>query len=158
MFQRDILADLRKWKKGHNRKPLVLRGARQVGKTSVVNIFGQDFSQYLYLNLELPQDRTLFENSANVQTLVQTIFLIKRKNAQDLDTLLFVDEIQAYPPAITLLRYFYELYPQLYVVAAGSLLETLFDTEISFPVGRVDFLPIQPLTFHEFLMPRAKNR
>ena len=94
------------WKKQLNRKPLVLRGARQVGKTSLVNLFGNDFSQYIYLNLELPEDRALFENSENIDILVQAIFLTKRKNVLDLDSLLFIDEIQAYPPAIEQLRYF----------------------------------------------------
>mgnify|MGYP002712930108 CR=1 FL=1 len=139
------------WKKQPNRKPLVLRGARQVGKTSLVNLFGNDFSQYIYLNLELPQDRALFENSENIDILVQAIFLTKRKNVLDLDSLLFIDEIQAYPSAIEQLRYFYEFYPNLFVIAAGSLLETVFDTNISFPVGRVDSLHIRPLTFQEFL-------
>lgn len=151
MFYRNALNDLINWKKQSNRKPLVLRGARQVGKTSLVKMFGESFSQYIYLNLELPQDRALFENSENIDVLVQAIFLTKKKNVLDLDSLLFIDEIQAHPPAIELLRYFYELYPQLFVIAAGSLLETVFDTSISFPVGRVDFMPIRPLTFQEFL-------
>lgn len=151
MFQREILEDLAVWKNSENRKPLILRGARQVGKTSVVHLFGEKFKQYIYLNLELSKDRKLFEQYQDIDLLTQAIFFEKDKNAQESDTLLFIDEIQAYPPAIELLRYFFEQKPDLYVIAAGSLLESVFDIDISFPVGRVSFLAVRPLSFIEFL-------
>jgi len=152
MFRRKALKALESWKQSNNRKPLVLRGARQVGKTSIASIFGNQFSQYIYLNLEESTDRIIFQENAAIETVVESIFLSKRKNAKDSDTLIFIDEIQAYPQAIALLRYFYEKYPQLYIIAAGSLLETVFDKDISFPVGRVEYLPIKPLDFEEFLI------
>ena len=152
MFQREILKDLTTWKNSENRKPLILRGARQVGKTSVVHLFGEKFKQYIYLNLELLKDRKLFEQYKDIDVLSQAIFFEKDQNAQENDTLLFIDEIQAYPPAIELLRYFFEQKPKLFVIAAGSLLESVFDIDISFPVGRVSFLAVRPLSFIEFLV------
>ncbi|MGB5941602.1 MAG: AAA family ATPase [Leeuwenhoekiella sp.] len=151
MFHRDIITDLLEWKKEENRKPLILRGARQVGKTSTVHLFGKSFKQYVYLNLELPKDRKLFEEYADLDHLVQALFFDRNQNAQEPDTLIFIDEIQAYPPAIQQLRYFLEQKPELFVIAAGSLLESVFDIDISFPVGRVSFLAVRPLSFSEFL-------
>jgi uncharacterized protein len=152
MFHREILHRLAAWKAESNRKPLILRGARQVGKTTVVNSFGSGFSQYIYLNLEESADQNLFAENPGIETLVQNIFLTKDLQfALRRETLIFIDEIQQYPKAINLLRYFYEKYPEIAVIAAGSLLETIFSRGLSFPVGRVDFMVIRPASFPEFL-------
>lgn len=152
MFERDIQKDLEKWHSEPSRKPLVLRGARQVGKTTVINQFADKFEQYIYLNLELPEHRQPFEQFVNVQTLLQTLFFLANKNfSRKQETLLFIDEIQEVPEALNLLRYFYEQEPGIPVIAAGSMLETLFDKNISFPVGRVEYKVLRPVSFPEFL-------
>ena len=151
MFNRTIISELVKWAENPRRKPLVLRGARQVGKTTVVNIFSKHFDQYIYLNLELAEDRKVFEDFQNVETLLDAIFFLKKKNKGKGRTLLFIDEIQEAPKAIAQLRYFYEQVPELWVMAAGSLLETLFDKDINFPVGRVTYMVVRPVSFVEFL-------
>ena len=152
MFNRLILSELKKWSTNPVRKPLVIRGARQVGKTTIVNQFASDFEQYIYLNLELQDDRQPFEQFNNLETLIQTLFFLKnlslvKKNG----TLLFIDEIQEVPEALNILRYFYESEPGIAVIAAGSMLETLFDKNISFPVGRVEYKILRPVSFPEFL-------
>ena len=152
MFRRSILNELKRWSDKEGRKPLVLRGARQVGKTTVVNEFGKRFRQYIYINLELPNDRQPFETLKDAETLLQALFLLRgMKFADRADTLLFIDEIQEVAGAFNMLRYFYEQFPELRVIAAGSLLETIFNRGLSFPVGRVEFLVIRPASFPEFL-------
>lgn len=152
MFRRSILDKLNSWSQKGNRKPLVLRGARQVGKTTVVNEFGKGFKQYIYINLELPNDRQPFETHQDAHNLLQALFLLRgMKFADRADTLLFIDEIQEVAGAFNMLRYFYEDFPELRVIAAGSLLETIFNRGLTFPVGRVEFLVIRPASFPEFL-------
>lgn len=152
MFNRSIISELEKWLIQPNRKPLVLRGARQVGKTTLVKRFSSRFKQYVYLNLELPEDRQPFEEFTNIETLIQTLFFIKNCSLDNKkQTLLFIDEIQEVPQALNILRYFFEHEPDLPVIAAGSMLETLFDKNISFPVGRVEFKVLRPASFPEFL-------
>jgi len=151
MFYRYILDELDKWSKSGNRKPLVLRGARQVGKTTVIETFASRFSQYIYLNLESEPDKKIFI-PGDIDRLVQIIFIAKGKELKHKnDTLLFIDEIQQVPGALNMLRYFYEKYPELRVVAAGSLLETILDKETTIPVGRVDYMILRPASFAEFL-------
>ncbi|MBX2914269.1 MAG: ATP-binding protein [Cyclobacteriaceae bacterium] len=153
MFRRDILTELEKWSDSTEKKPLVIRGARQVGKTTVINQLATRFEQYIYLNLEVPADRKPFEDFLDIDTLVQAIFFLKNKTLEKkTTTLIFIDEIQSVPSAINLLRYFYEHYPTLSVIAAGSMLENLFDKSISFPVGRVEFKVLRPVSFSEFLL------
>jgi uncharacterized protein len=152
MFHREILKKLAAWNSDPSRKPLILRGARQVGKTTVVNAFGLTFPQYIYLNLENAADQGLFKDNPDIDILVQNIFLTKNQEfIRRGETLLFIDEIQQFPAAINMLRYFYEKYPEIAVIAAGSLLETIFSKGLSFPVGRVDFMVIRPVGFPEFL-------
>lgn len=151
MFQRDVMTELQRWAKKRNRKPLVLRGARQVGKTSVINEFGREFDNYLYVNLEDKNIYELFNCATDVKELLIDLFTAKGMVQNEGCTLLFIDEIQNSPQAVALLRYFYEELPQLYVVAAGSLLESLIDTHISFPVGRVEYMAMHPCSFREFL-------
>jgi len=150
-FRRNALKELVNWSKKTNRKPLVLRGARQVGKTTLVNIFANDFENYLYLNLEKSTEFELFEKQMSVDILLEAVFFIKNKSPKKGKTLIFIDEIQNSPNAVAFLRYFYEDAPELYVIAAGSLLETLMDNTINFPVGRVEYLRIHPVSFVEYL-------
>lgn len=152
MIHRNILNELNTWKESDNRKPLVLRGARQVGKTTVVNKFASQFDVYLTLNLEKDKDRELFEQYSDIQRLLPAIYLHNKVKIENRPTLLFIDEIQYSVKAISMLRYFYEEVPHIHVIAAGSMLEALLNKEkTSFPVGRVSYLPIRPCNFVEFL-------
>lgn len=152
MFFRKILQELEKWKNDEFRKPLVIRGARQVGKTTVVHEFSKQYKQYIYLNLEKEEYKQLFQTLSDIELLAQRIFFIEGKKWELLsETLLFIDEIQEVPKAINFLRYFYEDLPQLHVITAGSMLETLLGKNISFPVGRVEYKILRPVSFEEFL-------
>lgn len=130
---------------------LIIRGARQVGKTTLVNEFAKEFDTFLPLNLENPTDRELFTTNDSAENVLSAIYLAHNKTKQKGKVLLFIDEIQYSPKAVALLRYFYEDLPGLYVIAAGSLLESLIDNHISFPVGRVEYLALRPCSFTEFL-------
>lgn len=152
MFKRALLKELEKWRQNTPRKPLVIRGSRQVGKTTLVNQFANQYEQYIYLNLELVEDKEPFENFTSIENLISTIFFLKNKSlSKKSNTLIFIDEIQEVPKALNTLRYFYELAPEISVIAAGSMLETLFDKNISFPIGRVEYKAIRPVSFPEFL-------
>jgi predicted AAA+ superfamily ATPase len=151
VFKRSISEDLARWKASPYRKPLVIRGARQVGKTTIIREFGKSFHTFFPLNLELQEHRDYFTKNLKPGEILQKISLdlgIRRTG----ETLLFLDEIQHCPEAISLLRYFYEDLGNLYVIAAGSLLEVMMDLkQISFPVGRIEYLYLFPLNFQEFL-------
>ena len=152
MYHRNAVKELLKWKTSNGRKPLVLRGARQVGKTTVMGLFSENYAQYINLNLERERDREVFNKYGSIEEIVQYIFLQYNKHLDKIsDTLLFIDEIQIEPKAVAMLRYFYEEYPELHVIAAGSMLETLFDRGINFPVGRVEYRKMHPVSFEEFL-------
>ena len=152
MYQRNAVKTLLKWKDSNGRKPLVLRGARQVGKTTVVDLFAENFAQYIYLNLERERDKVIFNKYNSIEEIVQYIFLQYNKSLDKIkETLLFIDEIQTEPKAVAMLRYFHEEYPELHVIAAGSMLETLFSRGINFPVGRVEYRKMHPVCFEEFL-------
>jgi len=158
MFQRAALEELIKWGDNPTHKPLIIRGARQVGKTTLVTQFANRFTHYVYLNLELPEDRKPFESFSTVDNLLQSIFFQKNKplNLQ-LKNLIFIDEIQVVPEAINILRYLHEQAPQIHVIAAGSMLESLFNSEVHFPVGRVSYLMLRPASFPEFLSALGEN-
>jgi predicted AAA+ superfamily ATPase len=150
-YPRNIETALLDWRKSHRRKPLILRGARQVGKTTVVRQFGKSYKQYIELNLEKKAEGDLFTAITNIHTLAETIFLLRNKKFSEQDTLLFIDEIQAVPEAINQLRYFFEELPWLHVIAAGSLLETLLNEHVQIPVGRVEYVVLRPVCFEEYL-------
>jgi uncharacterized protein len=151
-FTRAILHDLENWKTNSSRKPLIVRGARQVGKTTVIVDFARQYRHSILLNLEKLDHRNYFEISDDVKTITEALFLANRIPADAIQsTILFVDEIQESPKAIHLLRYFYEELPQLHVIAAGSLLEFAMKKVRNFPVGRVEFLYLHPLNFPEYL-------
>ncbi|HDR04942.1 MAG TPA: ATP-binding protein [Candidatus Marinimicrobia bacterium] len=159
MYSRSILDVLTKWKNKSDRKPLVLRGARQVGKTTAVQLFSQQFDNYIYLNLDLKKDRDIFNESLSIQELFQAILVLKNITLKKGSTLIFIDEIQNSPIAVKMLRYFFEEMKELFVIAAGSLFEIMLErTNISFPVGRVEFFYMYPLTFEEFLNAKNENK
>lgn len=151
MFNRDIITELKKWAENPDRKPLILRGARQVGKTTVIDLFSKNFDQYIYLNLEKDEQREIFENKYPFLDLLTTLFVYAKKKRNGGKTLIFIDEIQNSSKAISVLRYFYEEANDLFVVAAGSLLESILNRNISFPVGRVEYMALRPCSFREFL-------
>lgn len=151
-FYRTIFKGLEEWKDSERHKPLVIRGARQVGKTTVIKEFGKSFDTFIQLNLEKSGDRIFFTDDLNPNIAFQRICLEKKIEPKG-KTLLFLDEIQNSPEAVALLRYFYEEMPELYVISAGSLLEIMMEKhKISFPVGRVEYLYLFPMSFREFLM------
>lgn len=151
-FKRSIENYLTKWKLNSQRKPLIIRGARQVGKTTLIRDFAKTYAHAVILNLEKPADRRYFDTFDDVQTIAEALFLAQGiPSAAASDTLLFIDEIQESPKAIQLLRYFYEEMPALHVISAGSLLEFAMQKVNSFPVGRVEFLYLHPLNFQEYL-------
>ena len=125
MFYRSALIQLEKWSHRDDRKPLILRGARQVGKTSLVRIFADKFHNFVELNLETIGDRNIFSEQLSIDEIVKSISLKKNTPLTNGKVLLFIDEIQNSPYAISILRYFYEQYKNLYVIAAGSLLESM---------------------------------
>jgi len=152
MFYRNIIQHLEEWSIKPNRKPMVLRGARQVGKTTIVKYFSRKYDCFIHLDLEKPEHRQLFESSRPFPEKLDAIFFLAQQTRTAKMTLIFIDEIQNSPEAIALLRYLYEEAPEIHVIAAGSLLESLIGRHISFPVGRVEYLAVRPCSFQEFLL------
>ncbi len=152
-FKRKALDDLTAWYDSPVRKPLVIRGARQVGKTSLVRNFATDIKcRFAELNLERPTHASIFKSGMNLHEIIERTILECRVPAGDDPLLLFIDEIQEVPEAVAMLRFFYEERPDIHLIAAGSLLEVaLSAAAISFPVGRVEFLYLRPMNFAEFL-------
>jgi uncharacterized protein len=140
------------WKDDKHRKPLLLRGARQVGKTHAVQELGRSsFPTFVEVNLELFKEaHVIFEKDLHPERIVRDLSLITHQHIIPGQTLLFLDEIQAVPQALLALRYFYELMPELHVIAAGSLLDFAIE-KVGIPVGRVQSLYMYPLSFMEFL-------
>ncbi len=153
-MKRTLYKDLLHWKESRNRKPLLLQGARQVGKTYLINEFAKsEYSDYIYLNFEQKPDlRTLFLGDLNPRNIVNNISLYIGKKIDSSDTLIFFDEIQTAPEAITSLKYFYEQAPEYHVISAGSLLGVSVGKESSFPVGKVNFMMLYPMSFEEYLI------
>jgi len=153
MLKRDIYKTLLEWKNEERRQPLLLRGARQIGKTYLIEQFGKnEFENFVILNLEKNIEYEKFFTSLDPKDMIEKIAFTTRQNITPGKTLLFIDEIQNCPRAIVALRYFYEEMPDLHVIAAGSLLEfALNRAKISIPVGRIQYLFMYPLSFKEFL-------
>jgi uncharacterized protein len=153
-MKRNAIKDLYTWKEDPMRKPLILQGVRQVGKTWLVNQFGKDaYKNYIRFNLEENEQlHLLFESTLNPVKLIEKLSLHVGKRITENDTLLFFDEIQACPRALTSLKYFNEDAPKYHIIAAGSLLGVRVTKPSSFPVGKVNFLNIHPLNFYEFLL------
>lgn len=159
-MKRFIDAALFEWKSSPRRKPLLLRGARQVGKTYSLKQFGKEHfhGNMAYVDLEKhPEWHALFAKNRDAKRILSELELVIHHKITPGDTLLILDEIQACPDALRALRYFYEEAADLHVIAAGSLLEFSL-SEISFPVGRVQFLAMSPLNFAEFLLATGKTQ
>ncbi|MBC8255754.1 MAG: ATP-binding protein [Candidatus Marinimicrobia bacterium] len=151
-INRKIQKHLLHWKEDKKHKVLLLRGARQVGKTYSIRELGKTFPHYIEINLdENPDIHYLFEGQLNPQKIYSTLSVLSSVPIIPGKTLIFFDEIQACPNAIRSLRYFYEQFPDLHVVAAGSLLEFVLSEIPSFGVGRISSMYLFPLTFEEFL-------
>ncbi len=150
--KRNAYQELTKWKNDDKRKPLLLQGARQVGKTFLVDQFGNsEYSNYIYLNFE--QDKNLhdlFKRDLAPNVILNNISLYIGKKISAENTLLFFDEVQFVPEVITSLKYFYENAPEFHIVAAGSLFGVAIGQHRSFPVGKVNFMTLYPMTFFEY--------
>ena len=134
------------------RKPLILRGARQVGKTTLVRQFAKKYKHSIFLNLEKKADKRWFEEFDDVKVIMEALLIKYNISSKDIHkTLLFLDEIQESPKAIQLLRYFYEEIHELHIIAADSLLQFAMRKVKSYPVGRVEYLNLYPLNFSEYL-------
>ncbi len=143
---------LLEWKNKEPKKPLLVRGARQVGKTHAIRELGKSFEQFIEINLEVNKDaRRIVEQDLDIERIIFQLSELLQTKIVPGKTLLFFDEIQQVPSAITALRYFYEKLPQLHVIAAGSLLDFAIE-QVGMPVGRVTTLYMYPLSFFEFLV------
>ncbi|MCK5820742.1 MAG: ATP-binding protein [Bacteroidales bacterium] len=159
-MKRDIDEVFRSWKKEANRYPLLVRGARQVGKSYSIKKFGEnEFDNMVEVNFEQkPQYNTCFD-TLEPKIIIENLSVLSKSNIIPGKTLLFFDEIQDCPNAISALRYFYEQMPELHVIGAGSLLEFAISQEdFRMPVGRVQYLYMKPLSFLEFLDSIGENR
>ena len=152
-LKRNAIAELIKWKASEERKPLVLKGARQVGKTWLMKEFGKNhYSQYVYFNFDEEDAlKSVFESNKNPHRIIELLSLIAGTKILPGETLIILDEIQECPEALNSLKYFKEKANEYHVIAAGSLLGTLLAKPKSYPVGMVNLLDIYPLTFDEFL-------
>ena len=159
-LKRKIDADLQAWKNAENRKPLVIRGARQVGKSSAVRELSKQFDKFLEINFENKNDapaKRVFERHSNPKPICDELSAIYETPIIAGQTLLFLDEIQSCPDAISSLRYFYEQMPELHVVAAGSLLEFALQNIPSYAVGRLRSMYMYPFSFEEFLQAMERH-
>lgn len=156
-MKRIIFQELKKWITSSSRKPILLRGARQVGKTYVVRQLGKLFDNYVEINFEkTPELMKIFEYDLDPIRIVREISIATKISIEPENTLLFIDEIQEAPRAIIALRYFYEEMPNLHVIAAGSLVDFAIE-KVGVPVGRLSFLYMYPLSFIEYLSARGHN-
>jgi|SRR3989344_2127133 len=158
MLERKIEKELMAWKRDSGRKPLIIRGARQVGKTSLIRKFGKEqYQDLVEINLEKRDQWRVFDRVESVADVLKSISLMMGKRVEAGRTLLFIDEIQESRNVMELLRFFSEERPDLHVITAGSLLEAKMGTGWIIPVGRVDYLNLYPLTFFEYLKARGKT-
>ena len=157
---RNIIERLRKWKDKKDRKPLILAGARQVGKTYILKRFGEEeFANVAYINCEdNVLAKNLFMEDYNMQRIILAIGAITGQSIEPGRTLIILDEIQESPRGLSVLKYFCEKAPQYHVAVAGSLLGITMHKGESFPVGKVDVLHIYPMTFDEFLLAKGKQQ
>lgn len=152
-MKRNAILKLVQWKNSPERKPMVLRGARQVGKTWLMKEFGQNYyDNYVYFNFDEEDElKSIFETNKNPNRIIELLSMISDEKIEPEKTLIIFDEIQACPEALNTLKYFKEKANEYHVITAGSLLGTLLAKPKSYPVGMVNLLDIYPLTFDEFL-------
>lgn len=159
-MERFLMKKLAAWRKKKVRKPLIVYGARQVGKTWLMKEFGRRyFSHTVYINFDNnPRMKRSFSQDFDLQRIIEDLKVESNQNFSAEDTLLIFDEVQEIPEALTCLKYFCENAPEYYIVAAGSLLGIVLHTGASFPVGKVDILRLYPLSFREFLLALGEER
>jgi len=152
-LRRTAMEKLVAWKSSDERKPMVLKGARQVGKTWLMKEFGRNYyKSFVYFNFDEEDElKSIFETNKNPQRIIELLSMIAGEKIYPLDTLIIFDEVQECPEALNALKYFKEKANEYHVIAAGSLLGTLLAKPKSYPVGMVNLLDIFPLTFEEFL-------
>lgn len=157
---RKLIEDLKKWKNSSHRKPLIIQGARQTGKTWLMKEFGRtEYKQVAYFFCqENPILENLFKQPFDVERMINGFQMICGFKITPGDTLIILDEIQEIPKALTSLKYFYERCPEYHIICAGSLLGITLHKDNSFPVGKVNFLDLYPLSFTEFLMAIGKEQ
>lgn len=157
---REKIEELKKWKTSKNRKPLVIRGARQVGKTWLMKEFGQKFyEKCAYINFdENIKMENLFSEELDLERIIEGLKIESGVNIEPQNTLIIFDEVQENPKALKALKYFYENANQYHIVSAGSLLGVAIHEGTSFPVGKVDFIDLTPLSFFEFLQALNENK
>ncbi len=158
-MKRDSINKLIQWKNDPNKKPLIIRGARQVGKTWLMKEFGKtQYKKTIYINFELEDlMREHFSKDLNTKRIIEGLELEHSKIDPE-NTLIILDEIQECPKALTALKYFNENNPEYQIVAAGSLLGVAIHEQVSFPVGKVDFIDLYPLSFYEFLEANGEEK
>ncbi len=158
-MERILMSDLLAWKNSKKRKPLIIRGARQVGKTWIMKEFGRRyFENTVYISFDNNEHmKHVFNMDMDIKRIISSLKLEAGRDIIPENTLLIFDEIQEVPKALTALKYFCENAPEYYIVAAGSLLGVALHTGTSFPVGKVDFLNLYPLNYREFLMALGEN-
>ena len=156
---RKIMQELKEWKNKKDRLPLILKGARQVGKTWILQEFGKEcFEDVLYINFENENNiEDLFEGNIEPKRIIEFLSALHHKKIEPNKTLIIFDEIQELPRALTSLKYFAEQAPEYTICCAGSLLGVFLHEKVSFPVGKVDFLELQPLDFEEFLIANGEQ-
>ena len=157
-MQRDFIKHLIEWKNSQNRKPLILQGARQVGKTWLMKEFArQEYKNHIYITFDRnPFAQELFSGEINISKIIENIQIKYETKIHPDNTLIILDEIQECPEALTTLKYFYEEKPEYHIIVAGSLLGVALSGS-GFPVGKVDFLTLYPMTFLEFLSALSKD-
>jgi predicted AAA+ superfamily ATPase len=160
IMEREQITFLKRWKESKNRKPLLIKGARQVGKTWLMKTFGKkEYVQCVYVNFESNSRlKTIFTDDFNIQRILLALQIETGITIEAPNTLIIFDEIQEAPGAITSLKYFYENAPEYHIISAGSLLGVALTKNTSFPVGKVDFLNLYPLNYGEYLEALGKNR
>ena len=158
-MKRYTINKLIQWKNDPNKKPLIIRGARQVGKTWLMKEFGKtQYKKTIYINFELEDlMREHFSKDLNTKRIIEGLEL-EHSKIDPQNTLIILDEIQECPKALTALKYFYENNPEYQIVAAGSLLGVAIHEQVSFPVGKVDFIDLYPLSFYEFLEANGEEK
>lgn len=159
-MERTIMSQLLKWKSKRNRKPLIIRGARQVGKTWIMKEFGKlYFENTVYINFDNNEHmKNVFEMDYDIKRIVSALQIETGKKINSENTLLIFDEIQEVPKALSALKYFCENAPEYAIVAAGSLLGVALHEGTSFPVGKVDFINLYPLSYKEFVMANGEQQ
>ena len=158
-MERFILKDLAKWKESKYRKPLILKGIRQVGKTWALMELGKQYDNTAYFNFDENEEyKQFFETTKEPERLLQNLMMTSGQSIKPYDTLVIFDEIQSCNKALNSLKYFREKTPEYHIACAGSLLGITLSKPMSFPVGNVDFVDMRPMTFTEFLLANGDNK